>query len=163
MMASEAAAIAAGAAAAQGGGGGGGGASDLPAVGQQQRANGNGGGSSGGGGGGGGGGGALWGATWQEGGSSLYCYGCLRPLAPESDGLDAAAAEDGPGLVLRCQLCRRLFCFECDAYIHESLHNCPGCECGGAAPAAGGDGPSAGANGSGGGAAGGARRINGVD
>lgn len=21
-----------------------------------------------------------------------------------------------------------MFCFDCDAYIHESLHNCPGCE-----------------------------------
>lgn len=23
---------------------------------------------------------------------------------------------------------RRLFCFDCDAYLHERLHNCPGCE-----------------------------------
>jgi len=84
----------------------------------------------------------LWGAPWQEGGSCLYCYGCQRPLAPHLDSSHSeaaaaagglAAADDGPGMVLRCQLCRRLFCFECDAFIHESLHNCPGCECGGAA------------------------------
>lgn len=28
----------------------------------------------------------------------------------------------------RCTGCRQLFCFECDLYIHESLHVCPGCE-----------------------------------
>ena len=21
-----------------------------------------------------------------------------------------------------------MFCYECDNYVHESLHNCPGCE-----------------------------------
>lgn len=69
----------------------------------------------------------------------MYCYGCMRPLAPDLESREAsgaAAADEGPGMVLRCQLCRRLYCFECDAYIHESLHNCPGCECGGTAVAA---------------------------
>lgn len=88
------------------------------------------------------------GAPWREApGAGLACYGCMRPLGgPETGGtaaVAAAAADDVPGMVLRCQLCRQLFCFECDAFIHESLHNCPGCECGGAAaapPRRGGDG-----------------------
>ena len=33
--------------------------------------------------------------------------------------------------MLRCDNgCRQLYCFDCDLYIHESLHVCPGCEAG---------------------------------
>lgn len=32
------------------------------------------------------------------------------------------------GVRLACPRCRQHFCFDCDLYIHESLHNCPGCE-----------------------------------
>ncbi|GBF89199.1 general transcription factor IIH subunit 2 [Raphidocelis subcapitata] len=75
----------------------------------------------------GGGGGAAaagWGAPWREAAAALYCYGCLRPLAPDPDGGDG---DDAATMVLRCGACRQLFCFECDVYIHESLHNCPSC------------------------------------
>ncbi|GFR41049.1 hypothetical protein Agub_g1692, partial [Astrephomene gubernaculifera] len=48
-----------------------------------------------------------------------YCFGCLREVA--------APGQPGP-LTLRCGGCRHVFCFECDAYVHEQLHNCPGCE-----------------------------------
>jgi len=27
-----------------------------------------------------------------------------------------------------CPHCKHPFCLDCDTYIHESLHNCPGCE-----------------------------------
>lgn len=27
----------------------------------------------------------------------------------------------------QCPSCLNVFCFECDLFIHESLHNCPGC------------------------------------
>eukprot|EP00898_Chlorokybus_atmophyticus_P003211 jgi/Chlat1/3891/Chrsp26S04175 len=47
------------------------------------------------------------------------CFGCRQPF-----GNDKAA-----GLKLLCPQCSQRFCFDCDAYIHESLHNCPGCEC----------------------------------
>eukprot|EP00201_Polytomella_parva_P009286 CAMPEP_0175067196 /NCGR_PEP_ID=MMETSP0052_2-20121109/16954_1 /TAXON_ID=51329 ORGANISM="Polytomella parva, Strain SAG 63-3" /NCGR_SAMPLE_ID=MMETSP0052_2 /ASSEMBLY_ACC=CAM_ASM_000194 /LENGTH=154 /DNA_ID=CAMNT_0016334031 /DNA_START=27 /DNA_END=491 /DNA_ORIENTATION=+ len=43
----------------------------------------------------------------------------------------AAAAGVAVGesqLVLICEDCGELFCVECDLYVHESLHNCPGCE-----------------------------------
>jgi transcription initiation factor TFIIH subunit 2 len=43
------------------------------------------------------------------------CKGCLEPLG-----------RDGK-LVLRCPQCRHFFCVECDLFVHDSLHNCPGC------------------------------------
>jgi hypothetical protein len=58
----------------------------------------------------------------------VYCYGCLKGLGV-SQGGSAAATGAQVGLVLRCGQCRQLFCYDCDAFIHESLHNCPGCEC----------------------------------
>mmetsp|Transcript_20284 Transcript_20284/g.39127 ORF Transcript_20284/g.39127 Transcript_20284/m.39127 type:complete len:153 (+) Transcript_20284:585-1043(+) len=30
-------------------------------------------------------------------------------------------------VVVRCPECNQRFCVGCDQYIHESLHNCPGC------------------------------------
>ena len=51
-----------------------------------------------------------------------HCHGCLTDLSsPDKDDQEA-------GVVLKCSGCKQLFCFECDLYIHESLHNCPGCE-----------------------------------
>jgi len=44
------------------------------------------------------------------------CAGCFTAFAGAVD------------LALRCVRCGEFFCFECDAFIHESLHNCPGCE-----------------------------------
>lgn len=28
----------------------------------------------------------------------------------------------------RCENCKKEFCIDCDVFIHETLHNCPGCE-----------------------------------
>lgn len=86
---------------------------------------------------GGAGGGAGSGVSWYEpggppdSGGGLYCYGCVKLLG--------TGAEPGGGeasMVLRCRQCSQLFCYECDAFVHESLHNCPGCECGMAASSA---------------------------
>ncbi|RLN65467.1 hypothetical protein BBJ29_001144 [Phytophthora kernoviae] len=44
------------------------------------------------------------------------CFGCLLPL-----GLD------DEGAAYQCETCESIFCSECDMYIHDSLHNCPGC------------------------------------
>ena len=52
----------------------------------------------------------------------LLCHGCMQPLTGAED------AEAAAGVVLSCPECRQLYCFECDTYIHKSLHNCPGCE-----------------------------------
>lgn len=47
------------------------------------------------------------------------CFGC------QSD-IDKGDAKFG------CTSCTRIFCFDCDLFIHETLHNCPGCIAGAA-------------------------------
>ncbi|GAB4834537.1 General transcription factor IIH subunit 2 [Ancistrocladus abbreviatus] len=46
------------------------------------------------------------------------CFGCQQSLL-------------NPGNMsaywVTCPKCRKYFCLDCDIYIHESLHNCPGC------------------------------------
>jgi transcription initiation factor TFIIH subunit 2 len=79
------------------------------------------------------------------------CYGCLKIIGvrkptpttakskKNSGGQAAAAAAppDDPGahrpepLRFQCPDCRNVFCADCDAYLHEALHNCPGCLCAG--------------------------------
>jgi len=44
------------------------------------------------------------------------CRGCLESLCRDNK------------LILRCPLCRHFFCVECDLFVHDSLHNCPGCK-----------------------------------
>lgn len=48
-------------------------------------------------------------------GSSSKCFACNKTL--ESEGNDAA----------QCTKCTNTFCLDCDIFIHESLHFCPGC------------------------------------
>jgi transcription initiation factor TFIIH subunit 2 len=45
---------------------------------------------------------------------SRLCTACIAPLAP-----------DAPRFV--CPECVCAFCADCDAVIHDTLHNCPGC------------------------------------
>lgn len=90
--------------------------------------------------------------SWAEAPGQLFCFGCLKLLASGGDdnasggakaSISAAAASaklapgssgaaDGAGaaaeMILQCPLCCHVFCFDCDAFVHESLHNCPGCE-----------------------------------
>nr|XP_043609149.1 general transcription factor IIH subunit 2 [Erigeron canadensis] len=47
------------------------------------------------------------------------CFGCQQSLL-NPGGM--------PSRCVRCPKCKRFFCLDCDIYIHESLHNCPGCE-----------------------------------
>ncbi|XP_062016910.1 general transcription factor IIH subunit 2 [Rosa rugosa] len=47
------------------------------------------------------------------------CFGCQQSLL----GLG-----NKPGLRVSCPKCKQHFCLDCDIYIHESLHNCPGCD-----------------------------------
>lgn len=44
-----------------------------------------------------------------------HCFGC-------QDKLDTNEC-----VVVQCPKCMQRFCVPCDLYIHESLHNCPGC------------------------------------
>jgi transcription initiation factor TFIIH subunit 2 len=69
--------------------------------------------------------------------NTRYCYGCSSILEAPSvprlprGGRSARAPPvvSASVIVLRCPDCRRLFCLDCDAYVHEHLHSCPGCEC----------------------------------
>jgi transcription initiation factor TFIIH subunit 2 len=46
---------------------------------------------------------------------TVSCYGCLESLLSSS-------------LSMRCVHCQQTFCIDCDLFIHNSLHNCPGCD-----------------------------------
>lgn len=50
---------------------------------------------------------------------SKTCFGCKQSLS--SPGNKAS-------LSVSCPKCKQYFCLDCDIYIHENLHNCPGCE-----------------------------------
>ncbi|RAL44086.1 hypothetical protein DM860_015007 [Cuscuta australis] len=47
------------------------------------------------------------------------CFGCQQSLLNPGNI---------PGPCVACPKCKKLFCLDCDIYVHESLHNCPGCE-----------------------------------
>jgi len=49
------------------------------------------------------------------------CFACMRKL----DVTNTTGDDQTPSV---CGNCKNLFCFQCDVYIHEKLHNCPGCE-----------------------------------
>ena len=78
------------------------------------------------------------------------CYGCLKPIGVRSidhvatslskkrelqqrkvAAAVAARKDINPVETLRfqCPECQNVFCADCDAYLHEALHNCPGCLC----------------------------------
>jgi len=48
--------------------------------------------------------------------SDAFCYGCLQRFG------------ETPGMVSksRCRACEHVYCLDCDLFIHDSLHNCPG-------------------------------------
>ncbi|KAJ4960862.1 hypothetical protein NE237_020772 [Protea cynaroides] len=48
-----------------------------------------------------------------------FCFGCWQSLLHPGNKSSFRAA---------CPKCNQHFCIDCDIYIHESLHNCPGCE-----------------------------------
>lgn len=54
---------------------------------------------------------------------SSHCYGCLLqfPLGKEDTQMGASSR-------YRCKKCSQDFCIDCDVFVHEVLHNCPGCE-----------------------------------
>lgn len=47
-------------------------------------------------------------------GREATCAGCLYMFKSDS-------------MRMKCPRCSSLFCVECDIFIHDSLHNCPGC------------------------------------
>lgn len=52
----------------------------------------------------------------QMNGVLAYCYYIINP----THALVSVQAYS-------CPLCKESFCIDCDLFIHETLHNCPGC------------------------------------
>jgi transcription initiation factor TFIIH subunit 2 len=62
----------------------------------------------------------------------LCCYTCLRPfgttVSEARSPLDGnKSSTNGDILRFQCPDCANLFCVDCDVFLHETLHNCPGC------------------------------------
>lgn len=71
-------------------------------------------------------------------------YHHLFPITPFDDVSPSALSNSNDGLpsncfgcqqtfrdsgsCVVCPKCKQYFCIDCDIYIHDSLHNCPGCE-----------------------------------
>lgn len=53
------------------------------------------------------------------------CMACLRPFATTLE--TRGSAQNAVVLRFACPDCQSLFCVDCDVFLHESLHNCPGC------------------------------------
>ncbi len=71
------------------------------------------------------------------------CLSCNIPF-PDKQAQRPAAAPNGNGRQggakeaeavvgyaassrYQCPRCKQHFCIECDAFVHETLHTCPGC------------------------------------
>lgn len=64
------------------------------------------------------------------------CHGCSVVLKLSDQQTVTVAGRkqedlvlDGDTSVVMCTECLQVFCYDCDVYIHEHLHGCPGCEC----------------------------------
>ncbi|KEP46417.1 TFIIH basal transcription factor complex subunit Ssl1 [Rhizoctonia solani 123E] len=57
------------------------------------------------------------------------CQGCTTPFRTDPTHSVPAGVSDGISHLgrYRCPKCKQDFCDECDVFIHESLHVCPGC------------------------------------
>ncbi|CAG9765055.1 unnamed protein product [Ceutorhynchus assimilis] len=44
-----------------------------------------------------------------------FCYSCQKPF------------DEKDKQVYQCPTCRRYFCIDCDIFVHDILHTCPGC------------------------------------
>ena len=57
------------------------------------------------------------------------CFACLWLIgAPSQSSKKDAGEEEGEEILrYRCPECRNVFCVNCDSFLHDALHNCPGC------------------------------------
>lgn len=60
--------------------------------------------------------------------SSTRCYGCQAKLSQSCEINSSSGVLSLPlsASVFRCPKCNTIFCNECDNYIHDYLHACPG-------------------------------------
>ena len=59
------------------------------------------------------------------------CFACARSLLQASSNSNSnnnnSSSTNTEWIRFACPECDNVFCFDCDAFLHESLHNCPGC------------------------------------
>lgn len=59
----------------------------------------------------------------------VVCYGCSTVLKNSSNNTTGSGQQSRGGMVaVQCPDCTKMYCYDCDVFIHESLHTCPGCE-----------------------------------
>lgn len=59
-------------------------------------------------------------------GDKTSCFGCLRLVGVPKPTNDPNKIAE-PVLRYECPDCKNIFCEDCSAFLHETLHNCPGC------------------------------------
>lgn len=61
---------------------------------------------------------------------SQFCFGCQLkfPKGVRPGSKSKATLESMTSSRYRCMKCQKNFCINCDVFVHEVLHNCPGCE-----------------------------------
>jgi len=50
----------------------------------------------------------------------IFCFGCKENLSSILTNEDQT--------YYKCPRCSQYYCYDCDLFLHETLHNCPGCE-----------------------------------
>ena len=65
---------------------------------------------------------------------SMHCFSCLIPFdktdinaTTTTTGTTTTTSGTSSGQYYACPKCKQEFCVDCDIFIHEVLHNCPGC------------------------------------
>jgi len=59
----------------------------------------------------------------------VVCYGCSTVLKDSNRNTTGSGHQSRGGMVaVQCPDCTKIYCYDCDVFIHESLHTCPGCE-----------------------------------
>merc|ERR1719343_74088 len=60
---------------------------------------------------------------------TMSCFACLRLIGATSLSSKREGVDDEGEAILRyrCPECRNIFCVNCDSFLHDALHNCPGC------------------------------------
>ena len=61
----------------------------------------------------------------SEGGSKAECHACSRPF-PTTAPTNVAEGISPVGRY-KCPECNNEFCSDCDIFVHEVVHCCPGC------------------------------------
>jgi transcription initiation factor TFIIH subunit 2 len=59
--------------------------------------------------------------------SDKCCFACLRMVGVTIPSSDPNKDEGEEVLRFKCPDCENIFCVDCDTFLHETLHNCPGC------------------------------------